>query len=228
MKELGEQSKPLWITEYGSLIPPPDVSELVTAEFMEQTFDFMLETKDPSLGFINDDNRLVQKWLWYSLNDKLNHFGGSLYNPQNHELTTVGAHFINYNPPLSSVPATNPDVYIDSSNPTVAPGPPGYYKISIKVSNTVSSDRLTGVRVDLFHDGTKVGTVETNLPRCSGIIPVSFNVNNLLAGDSYTFTAQVSLISTSETDIDPSNNEMVFQPITMPIIYNLMMPLLFR
>src|ERR1035437_155644 len=124
MKDLGEQSKPLWITEYGSLFPTwLNVSELVTATFMEQTFDFMLGTQDPALGYKDDSYRLVQKWMWWSLNYDVSKFGGSLYDPQNHQLTTVGDHFIKYNPPITSVPVvTKPDVYIDSSSSTVTVG----------------------------------------------------------------------------------------------------------
>jgi hypothetical protein len=225
MKSYGQQSKPLWITEYGSLLPTRlNVSELTTATFMEQTFDFMLGTKDPSLGNSGDDYRLVQKWLWYSLNDNVDHFGGSLYNPLTLQLTTVGDHFIKYNPSLTAVPATNPDVYIDTSNPTVKPGPYGYYKISVIVGNNVSSDRLTGVRVELFLNGNPVGSAEANIPRCSGKIPVSIDVGNLQAGQNYAFTAHVSLTSTTETDIDLANNTMVFPPITMPVFYHSMLP----
>jgi len=228
MKDLGEQFKPLWITEYGSLFPTwLNVSELTTATYMEDTFDFMLEPNDPNLGYPNDANRLVQKWIWYSLNEDVTKFGGSLYYPQNHQLTTVGDHFIKYNPPTSAVPVTDPDVYIDSSSPTISPGSIGFYKITVKVGNTVSSDRLTGVQVDLYLGSTLVGSMQANLPRCAGKLPVSFNVNNLVAGQS-TFRAQVSLISGNGTDINLSNNIMIFPPITMPILYNTMLPFIHR
>ena len=223
MKDLGQQSKPLWITEYGSLFPVSfGVSELTTATYMEQTFDYMLGTKDPALGLSTDDNRLVQKWFWYSLNDFVDHFGGSLYNPQTRQMTTVGNHFIDYTPSLSAVPATSPDVYIDTSNPMVAPGPYGHYRISLKVGNNVSTDRLTPVRVDLFLAGNQVGSIDTNLPRCSGKISVSFDVGNLQAGQSYSFSAQVSPLNA--TDIDDLNNVMNFQPIMMPEFKNIFIP----
>ena len=228
MKDIGQQSKPLWITEYGSLFPTRlNVSELDTASFMEQSFDFML-APDSLLGKSDDNNRLVQKWVWYSLNDEILNFGGSLYNPLTKNLTLVGDRFIKYNPPVSSVPPTNPDVYIDASNLTVVPGPFTYYKITLKVSNNVSSDRLTGARVDLLLGNTVVGTVVTDLPRCAGKIPVSFHVKNLQAGQNYTFTARVSLNSKDETDIDPANNQVVFQPLTIPFLYNSMMPVVLR
>jgi hypothetical protein len=71
MRERGEQDKPLIISEYGILMPkeygfPP---ERVKA-FMYATFDYMLTARDPFLGYPADENRLVQRWLWYSLNDR--------------------------------------------------------------------------------------------------------------------------------------------------------------
>jgi hypothetical protein len=85
---------------------------------------------------------------------------------------------------------------------------------------------LTGVQVDLYLAGNLVGSVQTNLPRCAGELPVTFNVNNLQAGNSYTFTARVSLTSGNGTDINPSNNELIFPPITIPILYDVMMPII--
>jgi hypothetical protein len=229
MKDLGQQSKPLWITEYGSLLPVSfGVSELTSATFMDQTFDFMLGTKDPALGLSTDSNRLVQKWLWYSLNDYVDHFGGSLYNPLTRQMTLVGQHFINYNPSLSAVPATNPDVYIDASNSTIEQGPLGAYKVSFKVGNNVSSDRLTPVRVDLYLAGSLMTSVETNLPRCSGKIPVSLSGYGLRPGTSNTFTARVSPISTGVTDIDSLNNVVAFQPVTTPFFNTTMIPIIIR
>ena len=95
MDNLGpnERAKPLWITEYGSLFPTTlGLSELTTATYMEQTFNYLLGAKDPTLGNPNDNNLLVQKWMWYSLNGYVTSFGGSLYDPITHQLTEVGSH----------------------------------------------------------------------------------------------------------------------------------------
>ena len=96
MKDRGQQNKPLWITEYGSLFPPETTTNLVTvsqqqtADFMVATFNFMLNTRDANIGMPADGNRLVQRWFWYSLNEELTTYGGSLYDPRNGALTTVG------------------------------------------------------------------------------------------------------------------------------------------
>ena len=76
MKDHGEQEKPLVITEYGVLYShsatrgseqlnfnDPDLVH----PFMLWTFDYFLDTKDCEIGYSADDCRLVQRWLWFSL-----------------------------------------------------------------------------------------------------------------------------------------------------------------
>lgn len=102
----GERHKPLWVTEYGSLFPPNDppdgtnlinVSDVDTAEFMVGTFDFMLTASDSTVGMPADDNRLVQRWFWYSLNDNTYTFGGTLFDPDHgNAITLVGERFVEY------------------------------------------------------------------------------------------------------------------------------------
>ena len=63
----GQQQKPLWITEYGILMPesygfPPQV----VRDFMLGSFDLFGRLRDPQLGYAADDNRLVQRWVWFS------------------------------------------------------------------------------------------------------------------------------------------------------------------
>ncbi len=219
MNALGplERAKPLWITEYGSLFPTTlGVSELVSAQYMEQTFNFLLGAKDPTYGNPNDNNLLVQKWMWYSLNDYVTNFGGSLYDPLTHRLTEVGSHFINYNPSTQLVPVTNPDVFIDPGSPTITliPNLPGHFGFTVKVGNTISTDRLTGVKVELLKGSNVIGSITTNLPRCAGRLRLTFDVGNLAEGQSYTFTARVSLVAGNGTDIDLTNNVRIFSPIT--------------
>lgn len=106
MRDRGLNDKPLWITEYGSLFPPIDppggpdyinVSDANTANFMTQTFDYLRTATSATLGMPSDDNRLVQRWFWYSLNDHRYYFGGTLYDPDKAgALTPVGSRFISY------------------------------------------------------------------------------------------------------------------------------------
>lgn len=111
LSQKGEQEKPLWITEYGSLFPPinwvppfhPTISDELTSDYMLDSFDFLLQSRNESTGFIEDDFHLVQRWFWYSLNDHRYTFGGSLINidpqidPQNYQYVTyIGDNFKQY------------------------------------------------------------------------------------------------------------------------------------
>ena len=228
MKDQGEQNKPLWITEYGSLFPAEGnpylyTSDQDTANYMAQTYDFMLGYKDPSIGYAADDNRLVQKWSWYSLNDTRTHFGGSLYNPATQRLTVVGERFFQYDPSLTAVPVTNPDVYVIPGSLVLTPisastvAGRANYKVTVKVANNISSDRQTGGQVDLYDGATLIGSVQTMLPRCSGTLQVSYLMKNLAPGVTHNFTAKVSLLSGNGTDTNLANNNLAFDPVALPV-----------
>ncbi len=205
MKSIGDQNKPLWITEYGSLFPTfLSITEDMSATYMEQTFDYLLGTKDATLGYPDDENRLVQKFVWYSLNDRVNHFGGSLYDPATGLITAVGTRFINYNPDVSLVPVSDSDVYIMGA-PVYAAG-----KITLKVGNTVSTDRLTGVQVNVYQGSTLVGSATANLPRCAGNTTISVDdLNSLLAGADPAYVVKVSILAGNGNDTNLINNTFV-------------------
>ncbi len=72
LKEKGEQEKPVIITEYGVLLHNwmmgfPDEDPQPVVNYMLQTFDYFLNARDCSLGYTWDDCRLVQRWVWFSL-----------------------------------------------------------------------------------------------------------------------------------------------------------------
>jgi len=83
MKDRGQQEKPLVVNEYGVLymhtpgVPNNDGgncrinfnNETLVHDFMLWTFDYFLNTKDCSLGYTADECRLVQRWLWFSLDN---------------------------------------------------------------------------------------------------------------------------------------------------------------
>jgi hypothetical protein len=112
MKGKGFQNKPLIISEYGVLYPYwvltlPDEDQargdLMVTDFMRQTFDFLVTAQDPNLGYPADGHRLVQQWLWYSLNDEPYNdvtgrgFNGGLFDHQDPErITQFGAVFREY------------------------------------------------------------------------------------------------------------------------------------
>ena len=66
----GQQEKPLWITEYGILMPADYGFEPArVVAFLNGSFDLFQNLRDPALGLATDDDRLVQRWNWYSARD---------------------------------------------------------------------------------------------------------------------------------------------------------------
>jgi hypothetical protein len=108
MADRGQRNKPLIITEFGVLMPYlpeypdqfPFTEERVRA-FMYGAFDFLLSATDDSTGHPDDGNRLVQKWAWYSLDDKFDPdtwqgFNGNLFLPDTLEISGHGVHYGSY------------------------------------------------------------------------------------------------------------------------------------
>lgn len=115
MKDQGEQDKDLVISEMGVLMPSIYLVEggteaerkargdLLIERFMVEVFDWLLTETDEETGNPNDDDLLVQRWLWFSLNgsfwdEQTNPLGfnGSLYDYQTQEPTRFGQRFIAY------------------------------------------------------------------------------------------------------------------------------------
>jgi hypothetical protein len=103
MKDHDQQAKPLIVSEYGVLFsngvmglreddPKP------VQNFMTGSFDYFLDTQDCTLGFVQDECRLVQRWVWYSLDDKTGGFNpfGRLFDPDSTEISETGQVFRDY------------------------------------------------------------------------------------------------------------------------------------
>ena len=96
----GYRDTSLHVTEYGVLMPPIfGFPPSKVNDYMSQTFDYMLNTRDETLGYPADDNRLVQRFAWFSTFDP--GFNGHLYqstdpnSPMNPPfvLSAMGEHF---------------------------------------------------------------------------------------------------------------------------------------
>ena len=104
MDRHGQRDKALIVTEYGILMPeeygfPPET----VADYMRRSFDLLLNTRDPEIGYPADDNRLVQRLLWYSLSDTT-YPTGNLVDPVTGELTLLGEAFAEYVDRLDASP----------------------------------------------------------------------------------------------------------------------------
>nr|MBC7245588.1 hypothetical protein [Chloroflexota bacterium] len=103
MRDRGQRDKPLIISEYGVLMRAdwyPQFSPARVSAFVNATFDYLLTAHDDSLGYPADGNRLVQRWLWNSLNDAPYNFNGGLfahdYPIYPGKLTPIGLNFKQY------------------------------------------------------------------------------------------------------------------------------------
>ena len=103
MARNGQREKPLIVSEYGILMPPEYGFPLETVtNFMQETFDYLLNARDDEIGYPVDDNRLVQKLAWYSLSDTV-YPTGNLLDPLTGELTPLGQFFADYAAGLETV-----------------------------------------------------------------------------------------------------------------------------
>jgi hypothetical protein len=113
MADNGYRNVPLYITEYGELFPYPPyiagdpyldetgkaITEMRVATFMTETFNTLLTAADLSIGYPADANRLVQRWLWYSVSDVS--FGGALFDPASRVRRPLGDVWYTYTHSIS-------------------------------------------------------------------------------------------------------------------------------
>lgn len=87
MADRGYRNTPVFLSEFGVLMPAglffedpyrPETdyfSEPRVNAFMNETISFLLTAQDPEIGYPGDNNRLVQRFSWYSVEDSDTHNG---------------------------------------------------------------------------------------------------------------------------------------------------------
>ena len=97
MRDRGQQNKPLIVSEYGILYHHLGMEDPhLVRTFMEDTFDYFMHTRDCNLGYPADDCRLVQRWAWWSLDDRDFNQYGRLFDPHSRAMTPLGQAFAAY------------------------------------------------------------------------------------------------------------------------------------
>jgi hypothetical protein len=240
MKDNGEQNKPLWLTEWGTLAPsqnPPGSAyqyyttpEIETAKYFTDTVNWMETATDPNLGLPADQNRLFQKWFWYSLNDPLYHFGGTLVDPLTLKTTTVGSTFFNYEPPAGSEPFLTPDlmpVAIVAAYPQARTGPNRSlvnFRVEVRVRNQVIHNHLTPAVIHLYDENNRLlGTGTVRVGRCGGD---GVGIVSGITLSQGVHTLNVVVDSYSGLDADPTNNQKLLQVTALGFPKEFFMPII--
>ncbi len=66
----GYRDTPLALTEFGILLGANDgYTPDIAAQYLRQTTSWLATATDERLGYPKDENRLVQRWAWFSLAD---------------------------------------------------------------------------------------------------------------------------------------------------------------
>lgn len=203
MKDHGQQDKPLIISEFGQLPGydpnhepgtcsknhlPDEFGNCMDPErvttYLEGTTRLMNSLKDADLGYPHDENRLVQRWLWYSLNEHANGIGGAsnllvnefreLTPGSEAALTMMGQAFRrealsnSYPPNLLANYAPSPVVFVDTPQDTAT------VTIDIPLTNSGSLNVTDYFDVTIYRDVFTTQPIET--------ITIDPNLTGAIAG----------------------------------------------
>jgi hypothetical protein len=181
MKDKGQQNKPLIISEFGVSMPDwimegEFTPEKVRDEYMNPGLTFMLNTKDPNLGYPADEYRLVQSVWWWSLDgdggsyeggEFYQYFNGNLFwsglgppthSPNGMGLSTLGNYWANYTSGLAENVNLRPlavdgTAFSDTGEPVTA-------TIRIQLSNSGNIAITQPFSVTVYADGDQpIGSV---------------------------------------------------------------------
>jgi hypothetical protein len=196
MRDRGYRDTPLIISEYGTLLPYYDPGTLYydsggdpfdearARDFMYGTFDFLLTASDPNLGYAADENRLVQRWLWYSLDDTS--YGGALFDPFTLASMQLGADFGAY---TASISPTVDLFAVDVGQIGPVPhSPTSTVTITLQarisnIGNVAITQPVTARFLD--DDGYQIGfdqVVSETIAGCAGVKEITMTWSNVTPG----------------------------------------------
>lgn len=144
----GYRDTPLLVTEYGILMPPIlGFDDARVQRFMLSTFDFLRAAADSNTGYPADDNKLVQAWAWYSLNDYVWRmttgigYNGNLFDHDTAAITPLGEAFAAYTAKLIDLHVDPAAVSVDVQ-PSVflSAGAPFTLTVDVRAVNAGSAN----------------------------------------------------------------------------------------
>lgn len=99
MADRGYAGLPVYLSEYGILMPPDYGVGFPPArvnDFMNNTFNYMLSATDPWLGDPHDEQRLIQRLSWYSTSAEPNGWLFEQNSSGTYDLSAMGLNFADY------------------------------------------------------------------------------------------------------------------------------------
>ena len=215
MADRGYRDTPAFLSEFGILMPPgifnPDFDNARVNAFMDESFDFLMNTTDPDIGYPGDNNRLVQRFAWYSVDDLVNH-NGYLFDPNlptANSRTEMGDNFADY---TNAVDGTV-DFYMDTVSMVGTPPltSQGTTTVTLQavIGNSGNLAAATPATVRFYNGnpnsgGQLIGTAQTiSLEGCGEQNTVQIEWGGVTPGN-YTIYARVQ---TSQNELDGGNNE---------------------
>lgn len=239
MAARGYRGLPLYLTEYGVLMPEDYADEngqfftpARVNTFMNATYDYMLTATDPALGDPHDDYRLVQQWAWYSTTDVT--YNGVLFDPQTFQPTAIGTNFATYTAVLNREIDFYPATIHAIGYSALSQGEPVTVTLQARVANSGNLTAPAAATVR-FYDG----------PPSGGGVPIGPLQNVTLSGcgQFQTFTVIWPNVSPGSydvyvqvtpgagvTDSDMTNNVIQGQIVVgthhtfLPIVQRLVLP----
>ncbi len=237
MKERGQQNKPLIISEFGVsmpdwIMPGEFTPEKIRDEYMYPGLTYLLNARDPDLGYPADDYRLVQSVWWWSLDgdggeyegsDFYQYFNGNLFwsgigwpthSPNPMGITPLGQYWIQFVSQISTTFDLQP-LNVEAWPAAFSPdGSPVTVTLKIYVSNSGNS-RLNGpVQVTLQDESTGSLIADVRIEQvdgCGGIAQAQAIWSNLTPG---VHRIRIKVDPSDQIyEIKEDNNEAVFSII---------------
>jgi hypothetical protein len=124
---------------------------------MTSTFNVLLNLSDAAIGYPADENRLVQRWLWYSVSDLT--YGGLLFDPASHARRPLGNVYAN------TTQAITPSVDLLAVRVTAEPaaiwyeGAPVTATLKAQISNVGNISITAPITVAFYAGSPPTGTL---------------------------------------------------------------------
>lgn len=214
MKDRGYREKPLYLSEYGILMPPDYGFEAPRVNaYMNRTFNYLTTATSATLGYPADGNRLVQKWSWYSATDQT--YNGWLFDSSTGQMTAIGQNLAAHTAAVAAQNDLAPWRLVTTPGSPHFTGLPLSIQLRASVSNAGNLAAKAGPAVVRFYKGNpaqggqKIGSDQVvSLAGCGDSAVVTVNWSNVGPGMHQIYVVVDAGNAIAETD--ETNNTQSF------------------